>query len=45
MIRINAPVIEEIDGRIVLKAYIENDKENYSDWLWYASDIENGKFY
>lgn len=45
MIRINAPVIEEIDGRKVLKAYVENDNENFSDWLWYASDIENGKFF
>ena len=45
MIRINAPLLESKDGKTVLKAFIENDKENLSGWLWFATDIENGKFF
>lgn len=45
MIKIGKPVIETKDGKAILKARIINDVEQKDDWLWYATDEGNGKFF
>ena len=45
MIKISKPIIEEIEDKVYLKAFIENEKEQVSKYLWYATSKENGKFF
>lgn len=45
MIKINSPILENKDGKTFLKAFIENEKEGVSDWMWFASNEANGHYF
>ena len=45
MIKISKPIIEEAEDKVYLKAFIENEKEQVSKYLWYATSKENGKYF
>ena len=42
MIKISKPIIEEAEDKVYLKAFIENEKEQVSKYLW-NSDIKAQK--